>query len=184
MTTPFDKTVFIEYSSAKKGQHFMTVIQTVDHKRIIIGRIYRKYDKENKQTNYLATDWMGNPAFIDTHDLTTLKKKFKDNGKGMAMLIPKMQTKNVQMMREASPQKRTEREKELKDTREHKKPEKNLEKPKEEENFKEPDDFDQFPEPNEIESDREKELDDIREQNYQDDREQDQEQEQDMEMGM
>ena len=82
------KTVFIEYSSAEKGQHFMTVVQTQDHKRIIIGRIYREYDNEKKKTQYRATDFQGNQVFVDYKDIYTLKKKFIEYGQSLAMAIP------------------------------------------------------------------------------------------------
>ena len=90
METKEGKTVFIEYSTAEKGQHFMTVVQTMDHKRQIIGRIYREYDKEKSKTNYTARDWAGNEVFKDTHDLSILKKKFIENGKTIALAIPKI----------------------------------------------------------------------------------------------
>jgi hypothetical protein len=83
-----DKTVFVEYSSAEKGQHFMTVIQIVDGKRKIIGRVYRVYDKENKKMNYIATDWADNQIFKDAHDLLTIKKKYIESGKHLALTVP------------------------------------------------------------------------------------------------
>lgn len=84
-----NKTVFIEYSTARKNQHFMTVVQVVDGKRIIIGRIFREYDAEKKKTFYTAKAWEGSDIFFDTHELTALKKKFIEHGKGLAMAIPK-----------------------------------------------------------------------------------------------
>ena len=44
----------------EKGQHFMTAVQTVDHQRIIIGRIFREYNPEIKKTYYHAYDFDGN----------------------------------------------------------------------------------------------------------------------------
>jgi hypothetical protein len=92
METKRSKTVFIEYSSSEKGQHFMTVVQNVDHKRIIIGRIYRDYDKENKKSTYRATDFAGGPMFFDTQkDLYALKQKFIEHGHSLAMSVPQIQ---------------------------------------------------------------------------------------------
>jgi hypothetical protein len=88
MVSSYNKTVFIEYSSAKAGQHFMTVMQTVDGKRRIIGRIYRVYDKENKRTTYTAIDWSGTPIFQDYNDLPTLKKQFIKYGKNLTLILP------------------------------------------------------------------------------------------------
>ncbi len=96
METQTSKTVFIEYSSYTKGQHFMTVVQTQDHKRIIIGRVYREYDKENKKSHYYATDFAGNPIFKDAKGLTELKQNFIEYGKTMAQTIPNVQKQNWQ----------------------------------------------------------------------------------------
>ncbi len=82
------KTVFIEYSTAVKGQHFMTVMQNEHGKRQIIGRVFRDWDKDNKKMNYTARDWAGNEIFADTKDLYAIKKKFIENGKVMAQTIP------------------------------------------------------------------------------------------------
>jgi hypothetical protein len=100
MTTQNGKTVFVEYSTTEKGQHFMTVIQTMDHKRQIIGRIYREYDKENKRANYKATDWEGNQIFVDVKDLPTIKKKYIESGKELAMVIPVNPNHRAQKERE------------------------------------------------------------------------------------
>jgi len=105
METRKGKTVFVEYSSSEKGQHFMTVIQNVDHKRIIIGRIFRDYDSNNKKTQYRAVDWAGNQVFVDTKDLSALKKNFIECGKQMAMDVPKMPIRQVQNGRVPSPDK-------------------------------------------------------------------------------
>lgn len=88
METKNGKTVFVEYSTANKGQHFMTIVQTMDHRRIIIGRIYRDYDKETKKTNYIATDFDGNKVFVDEKDLYAIKKKFIEHGQNLAQMIP------------------------------------------------------------------------------------------------
>jgi len=81
------KTVFIEYSSARKGQHFMTVVQTVNHERIIIGRIYRDYNPETKKTYYQAYDFNGDQLFGNGLDISELKNKFKKTGKFMADMV-------------------------------------------------------------------------------------------------
>jgi hypothetical protein len=117
METQKDKTVFIEYSSSEKGQHFMTVIQIENGKRKIIGRVYREYDKENKKVNYLATDWAGNQIFKDTRDLPGLKKKFIESGKYLAVPITKSPKLEKQEKTEPSPE-NTKRENEVKQIRE------------------------------------------------------------------
>jgi hypothetical protein len=117
MITQKEKTVFIEYSSSEKGQHFMTVINIADGKRKIVGRVYRVYDKENKKTNYIATDWAGNQIFFDTKDLPTLKKKFIKYGKNLSMTIP--QHPMHEEKEEIEPySEETEREEEIKQIRE------------------------------------------------------------------
>jgi len=95
METLKSKTVFVEYSSHKPGQHFMTVMQTKDHKRIIIGRIYRAYDSETKKTKYIATDVVGNQIFGDINDLSELKKNYIENGERLAGLAPVMLNKGT-----------------------------------------------------------------------------------------
>jgi len=83
-----DQTVFIEYSSTEKGQHFMTVMQNGNGQRKIIARVFREYDQENKKTKYVAKDHQGNQIFADIPDLMSLKKKFAEKGKEMAHAIP------------------------------------------------------------------------------------------------
>jgi hypothetical protein len=82
------KTVFVEYSSANKGQHFMTVIQKADHERIIIGRIFREYDSETKKSTYRATDFAGNQVFAGYKDLYAIKKQFIVHGQTLAQNVP------------------------------------------------------------------------------------------------
>jgi hypothetical protein len=84
MATQEGKTVFIEYSTAKKGQHFMTVVQTMNHERVIVGRIYRDYNPETKKTYYRAYDFAGNQVFVNCFDISELKNKFKRSGKFLA----------------------------------------------------------------------------------------------------
>ena len=107
----YNKTVFIEYSSAKAGQHFMTVMITVDGKRRVIGRIYRVYDKENKKMTYAARDWAGAPIFQDIKDLPTLKKQFIEHGKNLTLTLPKDPNKVIEKEEE-------ERETEINEIRE------------------------------------------------------------------
>jgi hypothetical protein len=85
METQNSKTVFIEYSNYSAGQHYMTIIQNENNKRIIIGRIYRNYDKENHKYTYNAKDFDGNTIFSDTKELHVLKSKFKEHGPILAM---------------------------------------------------------------------------------------------------
>jgi hypothetical protein len=84
METTTSKTVFIEYSTARKGQHFMTVVQTLNHERVIIGRIYRDYNPETKKTYYRAYDFDGNQIFFNVQDISELKNKFKKTGRMLA----------------------------------------------------------------------------------------------------
>lgn len=84
METITSKTVFIEYSSARKGQHFMTVVQTINHERVIIGRIFREYNPEIKRSYYQAYDFAGNQVFVNCFDISELKNKFKKSGKFLA----------------------------------------------------------------------------------------------------
>lgn len=84
METTTSKTVFIEYSSARQGQHFMTVVQTMNHERVIVGRIYRDYNPETKKTYYRAYDFAGNQVFVNCFDISELKNKFKKSGKFLA----------------------------------------------------------------------------------------------------
>ena len=90
METQVSKTVFIEYSSFIRGQHFMTVVQTQDHQRIIIGRMYKEYDQQNKKMMYRATDFAGNPVFEDAKELSEIKRKFIECGPTMALTVPAM----------------------------------------------------------------------------------------------
>ena len=90
MATKEGQTVFVEYSTAEKNQHMMTVMYTLDHKRVINGRIFKDYNREQGKTSYRAVDAEGNGIFNDTHDLPTLKKKFIENGKTLAMNVPKV----------------------------------------------------------------------------------------------
>jgi hypothetical protein len=97
METTNSKTVFIEYSSARKGQHFMTVVQTVNHERIIIGRIFREYNPEIKKTYYKAYDFQGNRIFGDSLDISELKNKFKKSGKFLSDMVIGIRRANLKV---------------------------------------------------------------------------------------
>lgn len=88
MKTTNSKTVFVEYSTSKKGQHFITVMQNTNGYRKVIGRIYRIYNAEKQKTNYVATDRSNNQLFHDTPDLVGLKKKFIENGRVLSYVTP------------------------------------------------------------------------------------------------
>jgi len=65
----------------------MTVVQTVDHERIIIGRIFREFNPEIKKTYYQAYDFAGNQIFGNGIDISELKNKFKKSGKFLADMV-------------------------------------------------------------------------------------------------
>lgn len=117
--TKKSKTIFIEYSSANKGQHFMTVVQTENHNRTIIGRIFREYDTATKKTKYLATDFAGNRVFVDDKDLSTLKRHFIESGKSLAQAVLAIPRVPKQNERQIFPPK-VERSNTIKQTREKK----------------------------------------------------------------
>ena len=117
MATKEGQTVFVEYSTAEKNQHMMTVMYTLDHKRVINGRIFKDYDREKGKTSYRAVDWEGNNIFLDTHDLPSLKKKFVENGKTLAMNVPKTMKPAYQ---KDSSKLKNNRQDELKNTRSNK----------------------------------------------------------------
>lgn len=113
------KTVFVEYSTADKDQHFMTVVQNKDHHRIIIGRIYKEYNKENKKYEYYATDFANNQVFTDYKDLYAIKKQFIEHGDSLAYAVPVNPNRSRQSERLISPQ-RDERTTDLKGIRDKK----------------------------------------------------------------
>ncbi len=90
-----EKTVFVEYSSYNPGQHFITVIEIINHKRIIVGRIFRHYDPQTKNSKYIAVDSVGNQIFVDNHDLHDLKNQFKEHGKNLAENTMLAQKQNI-----------------------------------------------------------------------------------------
>jgi len=73
----YGKVVFIEYSTARKGQHFMAVM--VDKK--VIARVYREYDPEKKRMIYTARENEGKEVLPPTENLYQLKKHFIENAK-------------------------------------------------------------------------------------------------------
>ncbi|MBI4946490.1 MAG: hypothetical protein HY840_08830 [Bacteroidetes bacterium] len=77
----YGKIVFIEYSTAEKGQHFMAVMQTEDGKRQVIARFFREWDAENKKMKYTAKDREGKEIFPADFNLYALKKKFIEKAK-------------------------------------------------------------------------------------------------------
>ena len=124
------KTVFIEYSTFRKGQHFMTVVHVEKGKRQIIGRIFKVYDKEKEKFSYYAKDWAGNDVFVDTKDIYALKKNFIECGKTMVMSIPAGPNQkehddfpySEKTGKKQTPKEKTSRENELKQAREKSKP--------------------------------------------------------------
>ena len=120
MKTKKGKTVFIEYSTNEPKQHFITVVQTADHKRITIGRIFREYDQEAKKTNYYAVDHEGNRVFMDFKGLYEIKQQFKEHGERMAMSVPAKMTKERQAEILKLSIKKDERKNEIKNLREMK----------------------------------------------------------------
>lgn len=84
MKTSNDKTVFMKYSSYRKGQHFITVIQRLENEKFVIGRIYRIYNEHTLKYEYMATNADGNQIFNKTEKLFELEKKFIENGKNLA----------------------------------------------------------------------------------------------------
>jgi len=135
METTNSKTVFIEYSTARKGQHFMTVVQTIDHERIIIGRIFREYNPEIKKSYYQAYDFNGDQIFGNGADISELKNKFKKSGKFLAdMAIATRKLARQQNVKLLNPQKEIRKD-DLKAVR-NKKTEKDKEKTKDPEKGK------------------------------------------------
>ena len=119
MITLRSKTVFIEYSTANKGQHFMTVVQNLNHERIIIGRIYREYDQEDKKYKYRATDFEGGQIFAGYKDLYAIKKQFVEHGESLAQMIPNPRA-YAKQNKPFTISPKTERKDELKNIREKK----------------------------------------------------------------
>lgn len=76
--TTYSKIKFLEYSTAAKNQHFITVIHG---KNNVVGRIYREYDDVNKKAVYTAKDREGNPIYQDQPSLVGIKKAFVNANK-------------------------------------------------------------------------------------------------------
>ncbi|MFA6089448.1 MAG: hypothetical protein WC755_06295 [Candidatus Woesearchaeota archaeon] len=84
METRKGKTVFIEYSTANPGQHFLTVMQNYGYKRVTVARVSLIENKETKEKELVATDFDGKQIFSEIKDLETLKKKFIEQGESLA----------------------------------------------------------------------------------------------------
>lgn len=82
---PHGKTIFIEYSSAKSGQHFITVLQTLpgQNKKVLIGRVYAA--KVHDQIIYTAKSADGKLVLAVSEHLSEVKKGFKKNGAELAL---------------------------------------------------------------------------------------------------
>jgi hypothetical protein len=180
-----NKTVFIEYSTSRKGQHFMTIVQVYNGKRVIIGRMFRTYDEGEKKTIYRATDWAGTPIFTDIKDLSTLKKKYIECGVQLAQIVPNIPTHKEhddaysypESKGKKTKEKKSSREKEIKDVRQkntvpnEKEQETRKENSQENEQDIRQEDYQENETSSDDKSDREKEVDQIREND--EDREQD-----------
>jgi hypothetical protein len=114
-----NKTVFNEYGTAARGQHFITVSQILNGNRIYIGKIYREYDPEVQKYTYRATDFGGNQVFADYKDLFAIKKGFIEHGESMAHSMPKSPNKAKQAKVQVFVP-RVQRNNELKNIREKK----------------------------------------------------------------
>jgi hypothetical protein len=80
-TSPSEQVVFIEYSTVKKGQHFMTVMSKENGRRKIQARIFREWDGVEKKMKYTAKDREGKEIFPADFNLYALKKKFTEAAK-------------------------------------------------------------------------------------------------------
>lgn len=78
---PKGKTIFMEYSTWKKGQHFITVLQTLpEHqKKVVIARISMIRDTEGKVL-YSAMRPDGKTVITQNHDRVALKKHLAEFG--------------------------------------------------------------------------------------------------------
>lgn len=134
MKTSNDKTVFMKYSSYRKGQHFITVIQRLENEKFVIGRIYKKYNEHTLKYEYMATNADGNPIFNKTEKLFDLEKKFIENGKSLATEEKSKLDKIINLAKKKEAEK--EKDSQIKDLRVQKATkEKTKETPKE--NFRE-----------------------------------------------
>ena len=83
---PAEQVVFVEYSTAEKGQHFMTVMGKENGRRKIVARIFKEFDTVEKKFRYTAKDREGQEMFSD-FNLYAMKKSFIDHAKGKAKEI-------------------------------------------------------------------------------------------------
>ncbi|HNY02870.1 MAG TPA: hypothetical protein PKG48_09800, partial [Bacteroidales bacterium] len=72
METETSKTIFIEYESYGKDRHFMTVLQTLGFRKVVVGRIFKEYDHTSKTSTYRAVDFNGDEIFGTTDHLLDL----------------------------------------------------------------------------------------------------------------
>ncbi len=91
---PFGKTKFLEYSTADKGQHFITVLQG----KTVVGRIYREFDNTAQKPIYTAKDAKGNPVFMEQQNLSGIKKCFTTQQKEVQS--PEQNSKTVEINNE------------------------------------------------------------------------------------
>ncbi len=87
----FGKTKFLEYSTADKGQHFITVLQG----KTVVGRIYREFDNASQKPVYTAKDAQGNPVYMEQQNLSGIKKCFTIQQKEMQS--PEQNSKAVEI---------------------------------------------------------------------------------------
>jgi hypothetical protein len=73
---------FLEYSSHRHDQHWITVL-LIKPKRQVIGLVYRKYDEDFHKEFYQATDAKGRAMFGKTNDLQFIKDCFMSYAKSI-----------------------------------------------------------------------------------------------------
>lgn len=78
------KTIFIEYSTHDRNEHFMTIAQTLGYHKVIIGRIFKNYQPGTRNYSYKAVDFNGDEIFGTTENLSELKNRFKKHGRFLA----------------------------------------------------------------------------------------------------
>ncbi|MFA6925241.1 MAG: hypothetical protein WC223_13430 [Bacteroidales bacterium] len=76
--------IFVEYTKNLKKLQKISVIQVLEGKRYPVGKIFYRFNYETNQMEYRATDINDLPIFIDTKDIKTLKKKFRQYGRELA----------------------------------------------------------------------------------------------------
>lgn len=93
------QTVFIEYSKCEEGQHFMTVVENQNHKRIIIGRVFYEKNEKTKEMEYVAKDFSGKRIFEASKNLPSIKMEFVAYGEILAKqaLLKRSKQKNLRI---------------------------------------------------------------------------------------